>query len=180
MCRSRLCCFDSYKLQGSCRATVGEDECELYSLCEQLINENGGEVKTFIELDLKEFDSDRPEISTSEQMIEKDVFDAVSLESLIICVIAAIQFIHLLDFCSSILQCYFGNDESRVTQELVTKCHNVCRSRLCCFDSFKLESSCRATVGEDECELYSLCEQLITADGDVVKTFIELDEGVRR
>jgi len=147
VCRSRLCCFDSFKLESSCRATVGEDECELYSLCEQLINENGGEVKTFIELDLKEFDSDRPEISTSEQMIEKDVFDA----------------------------CYFGNDESRVTQELVTKCHNVCRSRLCCFDSFKLESSCRATVGEDECELYSLCEQLINENGGEVKTFIELD-----
>lgn len=79
VCQSRFCCFDSYKLQGSCRATVGEDECELYSLCEQLINANGGEVKTFIELDLKEFDSDKPDLSTPEQMIEKDVYDAVSL-----------------------------------------------------------------------------------------------------
>eukprot|EP00975_Prorocentrum_lima_P060578 12707706-Prorocentrum_lima.AAC.1 len=55
------------------------------------------------------------------------------------------------------------------------KCNNVCRSRLCCFDSYILESSCRATVGEDECELFALCEQMITKDGGVVKDFIELD-----
>jgi hypothetical protein len=73
------------------------------------------------------------------------------------------------------LQCYFDNDESRVTQELVTKCNNVCRSRLCCFDSYRLENSCRAAVGENECELFALCEQMITKDGGVVKDFIELD-----
>ena len=73
------------------------------------------------------------------------------------------------------MQCYFDTDESRVTQDLVTKCNNVCRSRYCCFDSYKLESSCRATVGEEECELFALCEQMITADGGVVKNFIELD-----
>ena len=72
-------------------------------------------------------------------------------------------------------QCYFDDDESRVTQELVTNCHNVCQSRYCCFDSYKLESSCRAAVGENECELFALCEQMITADGGVVKNFVELD-----
>ncbi len=72
-------------------------------------------------------------------------------------------------------QCYFGDDESRVTQQLVTKCLEVCQPRLCCFDSYKLESSCRATVGENECGLFGLCEQMITDDGGVIKTFIELD-----
>ncbi|KAK1734714.1 hypothetical protein QTG54_014587 [Skeletonema marinoi] len=148
VCRSRLCCFDSYRLESSCRATVGENQCELFALCEQMITKDGGVVKDFIELDLKEFDDDASNgESNSEQLIEKEVFDA----------------------------CYFDNDESRVTQELVTKCNKVCRSRLCCFDSYRLESSCRATVGEDECELFALCEQMITKDGGVVKTFIELD-----
>jgi hypothetical protein len=82
VCQSRLCCFSSYKLESSCRASVGDEECELYSLCEQLINKNGGEMKNFIELDLQEFDNGTPDMSTSDQMIEKDIYDAVSLESL--------------------------------------------------------------------------------------------------
>ena len=57
----------------------------------------------------------------------------------------------------------------------MNKCHDVCKPRFCCFDSFKLESSCRWKVGNDECELFSLCEQLITKDGGIVKTFLELD-----
>ena len=81
MCQSRLCCFSSYKLESSCRASVGDEECELYSLCEQLINKKGGEVKDFIELDLQEFDNGTPAISTPQE-IEKAVYDAVSLESL--------------------------------------------------------------------------------------------------
>jgi len=46
-----------------------------------LINENGGEVKNFIELDLKEFGNGSPGISTPQQ-IEKAVYDAVSLKPL--------------------------------------------------------------------------------------------------
>ena len=72
-------------------------------------------------------------------------------------------------------QCYFGTDESKITQELVTNCHNVCKPRLCCFGSYKLKDSCRASVGEEECELFSLCEQMISKDGGEVKTVVELD-----
>ncbi len=85
-----------------------------------------------------------------------------------------ILIIDLLNFLLLIWQCYFGDDKSRVTQALVTKCHNVCQPRFCCFDSYILEKSCKATVGEEECELFALCEQMITADGGVVKTLIEL------
>ncbi len=74
-----------------------------------------------------------------------------------------------------IWQCYFGSDETKVTQALVTKCRNVCQPRFCCFDSYILEKSCKATVGKEECELFALCEQMITYDGGVVKTLIELD-----
>ena len=80
----------------------------------------------------------------------------------------------LMPTCS-FSQCYFGTDESKITQELVTNCHNVCKPRLCCFGSYKLKDSCRASVGEEECELFSLCEQMISKDGGEVKTVVELD-----
>ena len=48
-----------------------------------MITKDGGVVKTFIELDLKEFDDDASNgESNSEQLIEKEVFDAVSFGSL--------------------------------------------------------------------------------------------------
>jgi len=72
--------------------------------------------------------------------------------------------------------CYFGSDESKVTEELVTQCHSICSSRYCCFESQSIVSSCRDTVGEEECEMYSLCEQMINDRGEEVKNFIELDE----
>lgn len=75
-----------------------------------------------------------------------------------------------------LLQCYFGDDESRVTQGLVEQCHNICSSRYCCFESQTIVSSCRDTVGEEECKLYSLCEQMINDRGEEVKNFIELDK----
>lgn len=77
VCKPRFCCFESYKLEGSCRATVGDDECELFALCEQLITDEGGLVKTFIELDLKEFDNNGDDNASPED-IEKEVYDAVS------------------------------------------------------------------------------------------------------
>eukprot|EP00574_Skeletonema_japonicum_P013790 CAMPEP_0201713644 /NCGR_PEP_ID=MMETSP0593-20130828/410_1 /ASSEMBLY_ACC=CAM_ASM_000672 /TAXON_ID=267983 /ORGANISM="Skeletonema japonicum, Strain CCMP2506" /LENGTH=104 /DNA_ID=CAMNT_0048202819 /DNA_START=93 /DNA_END=403 /DNA_ORIENTATION=+ len=104
-----------------------------------MITDDGGVVKTLIELDSQEFDDENNAPSSSMELIEKEVYDA----------------------------CYFGTDESKVTQELVTKCLNVCKPKLCCFDSYKLESSCKATVGADECELFGLCEQMITDDGGV-------------
>ena len=72
--------------------------------------------------------------------------------------------------------CYFGDDPTRVTEDLVTKCHGVCAQRLCCFSDYKLQSSCRATVGDDECELYSLCDQLVTENGGATDDALELEE----
>ena len=74
-----MCCFDSYKLESSCRWKVGNDECELFSLCEQLITKDGGVVKTFLELDLKEFGNDDDDNTSPIVVnIEEQVFDAVS------------------------------------------------------------------------------------------------------
>ena len=72
--------------------------------------------------------------------------------------------------------CYFGADPLKITEEMVQKCHGVCAQRLCCFSDYLLQSSCRDTVGEDECELYSLCEQLVTDDGVEVNSAIDLQE----
>ena len=49
-----------------------------------MITKDGGVVKTFIELDMMEFDDDGvgPGESNSDELIEKEVFDAVSLGSL--------------------------------------------------------------------------------------------------
>ena len=71
--------------------------------------------------------------------------------------------------------CYFGNDPTRVTEELVTNCHAVCAERLCCFSDYSLQSSCRSTLGDDECELYSLCEQLVTENG-VASDALDVEE----
>jgi hypothetical protein len=147
VCKSRFCCFSSYKLEASCRDSVGDEECELYAICEFMISVNGGVVDNFIELDLEKFDNDSINLQKSDEIIEKDVYDA----------------------------CYFGSDETKVTEALVTKCYNVCKSRFCCFSGYKLEASCREAVGDEECELFALCEQMISESGGVVKDFIELD-----
>jgi len=72
--------------------------------------------------------------------------------------------------------CYFGADPLKITEEMVTKCHGVCAQRLCCFSDYLLQSSCRATVGDEECGLYSLCEQLVADDGMVIDDALELQE----
>ena len=72
--------------------------------------------------------------------------------------------------------CNFGADPLKITEEMVKNCHGVCAQRLCCFSDYLLQSSCRATVGDDECELYSLCEQLVTDDGVEVNNAIALKE----
>jgi hypothetical protein len=251
VCQSRLCCFSSYKLESSCRASVGDEECELYSLCEQLITEDGDVVKNFIELDLKEFGIDTsnsnsasgpgstvqyPSGSTGVN-VENEVDSFVtSLESA--CAENSLKTLDGLQRCHSKCQahlccfttdskladqdcsglipaacsayepckrlvtppvgtdqdasptslssneatekrvydaCYFGEDPTKVTEELVTKCHGVCAQRLCCFSDYILQSSCRATIGDDECELYSLCEQLVTQSG-VAHDALELEE----
>ena len=89
VCQPRFCCFDNYKLGTSCRAAVGEAECELFDLCEQMITDDGGVIKTLIELDLQEFDDDDGGISegnsapsSSMELIEKEVYDAVSINPL--------------------------------------------------------------------------------------------------
>ncbi len=82
VCQPRFCCFDSYILEKSCKATVGREECELFALCEQMITYDGGVVKTFLELDLQEFQNDSTDNSSSPEVIEKEVYDAVSLKTL--------------------------------------------------------------------------------------------------
>lgn len=72
--------------------------------------------------------------------------------------------------------CFFGNDPLKITEEMVQKCHGVCAQRLCCFSDYLLQSSCRDTVGDDECQLYSLCEQLVTDDGVEVGNAIDLQQ----
>lgn len=86
------------------------------------------------------------------------------------------NFFFIICFLFFLVQCYFGSDESKVTQHLVEQCHNMCSSRYCCFESQTIVSSCRDTVGDEECELYSLCEQMINDRGEEVKNFIELDQ----
>ena len=243
-----MCCFDSYKLESSCRWKVGNDECELFSLCEQLITKDGGVVKTFLELDMIEIDNDISDsngdlgLGISGQVLSGNAGASVqnkvstfisSLEES--CSESSLKTLdglqschnkcqtHLCCFstdpklasqnCSGLIPCdayepckklvnpsdpissatslelstreeiekrvydacYFGNDPTKVTKELVTKCHSVCAQRLCCFSDYTLQSSCRATIGDDECELYSLCDQLVTEFG-VVSNAIELDE----
>ena len=49
-----------------------------------MITPDGGVVKNFIELDLQEFNDDEAvDKTTSQEMIEKDVYDAVSFKSLL-------------------------------------------------------------------------------------------------
>ncbi|KAL7496326.1 hypothetical protein ACHAWT_004860 [Skeletonema menzelii] len=213
VCAQRLCCFSDYLLQSSCRATVGDDECNLYSLCEQLVTDNGVEVSNAI--DLKENEYDVAHLCTSKVNEDLDLYQSckgLCLEKRACCFDGPGYSCYEMEkeWCDEYKECertnlkflartasnsngevsggnneslstpeiiekevydacYFDTDESRVTQDLVTKCNSVCKS------SYRLESSCRASVGEDECELFALCEQMITADGGVVKTFIELD-----
>ena len=253
VCQHRYCCFDSYRLEISCRATVGEEECKLFALCEQMITPDGGVVKNFIELDLQEFNDDDDGTSNSNNASGPGIVqypsgntganvgnDANTFASQLenVCSENSLKTIDGLQACHSKCQthlccfttdsqragqncsglipagcrayepckrlvvppgiepamsptisltpeeiekrvydaCYFGDDPTRVTGELVTKCHGVCAQRFCCFSDYLLQSSCRATVGDDECELYSLCEQLVTDDGVEVSNAIELKE----
>ena len=57
--------LDDSLTSADCRATVGEEECELFALCEQMITADGGVVKNFIELDLQEFNDDGASDSNS-------------------------------------------------------------------------------------------------------------------
>ena len=138
-----------------------------------MISKDGGEVKTVVELDLKEFYDDTTDTSYFEEN-KKAIHDAVSIGFVsklqIFSFQTPIAYYFLLEF-----QCYFGDDESKVTQDLVNKCNTVCKPRFCCFDNYKLESSCRWTLGDEECELFSPCKKLITKEGGIVKTYLELD-----
>ena len=220
VCAQRLCCFSDDKLQSSCRATVGNAECELYSLCEQLITSNGGEALTA--LGVKEIESDVTHLCTKKVSEDQNLYNAcrdICIQKRSCCFDGPSYSCYEMEnewcdeykacevadlhFPVSVITntgganngggvvpyktpeqiekavydaCYFGTDESKVTQELVQKCHDVCASRFCCFDSYKIGPSCRASVGDEECELYAECEQLINKSGGVVKTFIELDE----
>ena len=46
VCASRLCCLVDAKIGSNCRAQVGYKECNAYSACEVLINNNGKEITT--------------------------------------------------------------------------------------------------------------------------------------
>ena len=65
---------------------MGEAECEVFELCEQMITDDGVLIKTSIELDLQEFDDrDKNDKSPTFQLIEKEVYDAVSFKPLNVC-----------------------------------------------------------------------------------------------
>ena len=236
-------------LASSCRESVGEEECGLYALCEQLITKNGDVVKDFIELDLKEFGTDTsnsnsasgsgsnvqyPSGSTGVNV--EDEVDSFITSLGNACSESYLKTVDGLQKCHSKCQahlccfttnsevtgqdcsvhpaacsayapcerlvtppagtepvsstalstpeetekrvydaCYFGDDPTKVTEGLVTKCHGVCAQRLCCFSDYILQSSCRDTVGDDECKLYSLCDQLVTESG-VTNDALELEE----
>ncbi len=68
-----------------------------------MITDDGGVIKTFVELDLLEFDDEGSSIgkSSTQELIEKEVYDAVSFKPfLVACLFAAIPFIGLLNFLS--------------------------------------------------------------------------------
>ncbi len=105
VCQPRFCCFDSYILESSCKATVGETECEVFELCEQMITDDGVLIKTFIELDLQEFNDDDGGISegnntpsSSLELIEKEVYDAVSFKPFLAYLIST----HVLTYLTSL------------------------------------------------------------------------------
>ncbi len=243
VCQPRFCCFDSYILESSCKATVGEAECEVFELCEQMITDDGVLIKTFIELDLQEFGDDninsnsasgpgsivqfpsgntgsaatRLEVACSESSLKTVdglqtchskcqthlcCFTADPKLSNQNCVGLIPAGCSAYEPCKSLVTppagtepaisptafltseetekrvydaCYFGSDPTKVTEELVTNCHAVCAQRLCCFSDYKLQSSCRATLGDEECDLYNLCDQLVTEAG-VVSDAVEEEE----
>mmetsp|Transcript_20834 Transcript_20834/g.41424 ORF Transcript_20834/g.41424 Transcript_20834/m.41424 type:complete len:773 (+) Transcript_20834:141-2459(+) len=146
-CQHHLCCFSSDEGE-NCQGDHVE-ECEAYESC-RIIAEGpeGEESGGGSGGSGSNVSGGGGSITVTPNQVEKAVFDA----------------------------CYFGNDESKVTPRLVSECHSICSSRYCCFESQTMFSNCRGTVGDDECELYSLCEQMINERGEEVKNFIELDE----
>jgi hypothetical protein len=55
-------------------------------------------------------------------------------------------------------------DNALVTREWVSNCHMVCEARMCCLAHSSLGSSCIEDLGEDVCNDYSACQNLIGGD----------------
>jgi hypothetical protein len=151
-CQHHLCCFSNDEDENCADEFVAE--CEAYSPCKVIAegpSSNGGSGGSAVESGGTTSASSSSSISSSSftpEQIEKHVYDA----------------------------CYFGNDESKVTQSLIATCHNICSPRYCCFDNQNFVPSCLDTMGQAECNLYALCEQMINDHGEEVKDFIELDK----
>jgi hypothetical protein len=141
----------------SCRDTVGEEECRLYSLCEQMINDRGDEVQNFIELDMQEFGTDTDSSSSSSNnnaggmsssgtsyrpasnggFIDESEFEATVNEVEVVC-----------DPAQS------GDDS------WVSSCHAMCADYLCCFSTDGTGSNCKDVHGSEVCEAYAGCKVL--------------------
>ena len=48
-----------------------------------------------------------------------------------------------------------------VVDEWIKDCHAICAPRLCCLSDSSLDSNCRDTVGDEECDIYSPCLVLL-------------------
>ena len=154
-CQHHLCCFSDDEDENCADEFVAE--CEAYSPCKIVAegpSSNGGSGSSAVGGAGTASASSSSSLSSSTsssftpEQIEKHVYDA----------------------------CYFGNDESKVTQSLIARCHNICSPRYCCFDNQNFAPSCLDTMGQAECNLYALCEQMINDHGEEVKDFIELDK----
>ena len=53
------------------------------------------------------------------------------------------------------------NEQPEVVDEWIKDCHAICAPRLCCFSDPSLDSNCRDTVGDEECDDYSPCQVLL-------------------
>lgn len=56
---------------------------------------------------------------------------------------------------------YPDNDKPKVVDEWIKDCHAICAPRLCCLSDPSLDSNCRDTVGDEECDVYSPCQVLL-------------------
>ena len=115
----------------SCRDTVGEEECKLYTLCEQMINVRGDEVKNFIELDMKEFDFSSSS-STNNDVMSQNGSPGVPLNNAGMSY-GGTTFIDEAEFEETLSEVTAVCDPNQPDDSWVSSCHALCADYLCCF-----------------------------------------------
>ena len=139
-------------LASSCRESVGEEECGLYALCEQLITKNGDVVKDFIELDLKEFGTDTSNSNSASGSGSNVQYPSGSTG------------VNVEDEVDSFITS-LGNacSESYLkTVDGLQKCHSKCQAHLCCFTTNSEVTGQDCSVHPAACSAYAPCERLVT------------------